>query len=92
MIVGLPLSLRRRGQRRRPARRVRSRSAWRERLGPAVPVELHDERFTTRMAQRLGDARSAEDSRAAAYLLEGWLAAASRSGARRRIGDGDRLG
>ena len=37
-----------------------------------VPVELYDERFTTRMAQqRAGSA--AEDSRAAAVLLEGWL-------------------
>jgi len=43
-----------------------------------VPVEMHDERFTTRMAQR-DDARSKadEDSRAAAHLLESWLAAQS---------------
>ena len=39
-----------------------------------VPVELHDERFTTRMAARTGG-RSSEDSRAAAHLLESWLAA-----------------
>jgi putative holliday junction resolvase len=38
-----------------------------------VPVELYDERFTTRMAQRAGGAAD-EDSRAAAILLEGWLA------------------
>ena len=39
-----------------------------------VPVELYDERFTTAVAQqRAGSA--AEDSRAAAVLLEDWLAA-----------------
>ena len=39
-----------------------------------VPVELHDERFTTRLAQRRPGA-AAEDSRAAAVLLEDWLRA-----------------
>ena len=49
-----------------------------------VPVELHDERFTTRMAQqRAGSA--AEDSRAAAVLLEGWLDRESRFGPDRAI-------
>jgi putative holliday junction resolvase len=47
-----------------------------------VPVELYDERFTTRLAQRTGErggrARSSEDSRAAAHLLESWLTARSR--------------
>ena len=38
----------------------------------AVPVELHDERFTTRIAARTGGT-AAEDSRAAAVLLEDWL-------------------
>ncbi len=38
-----------------------------------VPVELYDERFTTRLAERSGGLAS-EDSRAAAHLLEGWLA------------------
>ena len=37
-----------------------------------VDVTLHDERFTTRMAERFGGAGD-EDSRAAAHLLEGWL-------------------
>ena len=46
-----------------------------ERLGDRVPVELYDERFTTRIAQRSGGAATSEDSRAAAVLLEGWLAA-----------------
>jgi putative holliday junction resolvase len=46
------------------------------RLGEEVPVQLHDERFTTRIAQRLsGGSQAAEDSRAAAHLLEDWLAA-----------------
>jgi putative Holliday junction resolvase len=43
-----------------------------ERLG-AMPVELFDERLTTRMAQRTPGTAS-EDSRAAAHLLDGWLA------------------
>ena len=38
-----------------------------------VPVELYDERLTTRLAARTGG-RASEDSRAAAHLLEGWLA------------------
>lgn len=38
-----------------------------------VPVELYDERFTTRLAERTGG-RASEDSRAAAHLLEAWLA------------------
>jgi putative Holliday junction resolvase len=38
-----------------------------------VPVELYDERLTTRQAQRSGGDAD-EDSRAAAHLLESWLA------------------
>ena len=38
----------------------------------AVPVELYDERLTTKLAARLGG-RASEDSRAAALLLESWL-------------------
>jgi len=50
-------------------------------LGEKVPVELHDERFTTRLAQRTGgSARTSEDSRAAAHLLESWLAARAPEG------------
>jgi putative Holliday junction resolvase len=44
-----------------------------------VPVELYDERFTTRMAERSGGSAS-EDSRAAAHLLQGWLAAGVSAG------------
>ena len=77
VLVGLPLSLR--GEdtdQTREARRFARTLA--ERLD-GVPVEMHDERFTTRMAQRSGGgAASSEDSRAAAHLLESWLAARSR--------------
>lgn len=38
-----------------------------------VPVELHDERLTTQQAQRTGG-EADEDSRAAAHLLDSWLA------------------
>ena len=40
-------------------------------------MELYDERFTTRLAQRAGGGAS-EDSRAAAILLGEWLAPESR--------------
>jgi putative Holliday junction resolvase len=43
-----------------------------------VPVELYDERLTTKLASRSGG-RESEDSRAAAHLLEGWLAARGNS-------------
>jgi putative Holliday junction resolvase len=39
-----------------------------------VPVELYDERYTTRLAARSGG-QASEDSRAAAHLLESWLTA-----------------
>jgi putative pre-16S rRNA nuclease len=35
---------------------------------------MYDERFTTAIASRSGDSRTSEDSRAAAVLLEDWLA------------------
>ena len=41
-----------------------------------VPVELFDERFTTDLAEAGG--RAAEDARAAAHLLESYLAWSSR--------------
>lgn len=74
VIVGLPLALDGHDtEQTREAREFAERLA--ARLGEDVPVELHDERFTTRMAQRLeGDHAAAEDSRAAAHLLESWLA------------------
>jgi putative Holliday junction resolvase len=74
VIVGLPLSLR--GE--DTAQTVETREfagRLQRRLGGEVPVELYDERLTTRLAQRDPDPRTSEDSRAAAHLLEDWLAA-----------------
>lgn len=70
VVVGLPLSLS-----GADSDQTRETRAFAERLARAVPVpvELYDERFTTRMAQRDGG-RAAEDSRAAAHLLSDWLA------------------
>jgi putative Holliday junction resolvase len=70
VVVGLPLSLSGGDSAQTSAAREFARRLG-ERL--EVPVELYDERFTTALAQRAsGDA--AEDARAAAVLLEGWLA------------------
>jgi putative Holliday junction resolvase len=72
VVVGLPLSLS--GEEGPQALHTR---AWAQKLAarlPAVPVELHDERFTTRQAERTGG-RADADSRAAAHLLEAYLAA-----------------
>lgn len=77
VVVGLPLTMA--GEEGEQAGRAR---AFAERLGARieVPVELWDERLTTRQAERTGGGADA-DSRAAAHLLEAWLAAA---GARAR--------
>jgi putative Holliday junction resolvase len=45
-----------------------------------VPIEVYDERFTTGLARRTGG-RASEDSRAAAHLLESWLARRGAAGA-----------
>jgi putative transcription antitermination factor YqgF len=72
VVVGLPLSLR--GQDTEQTRETREFAAMlATRLGKRVPVELHDERFTTRIAGLIEHATTSEDSRAAAVLLEGWL-------------------
>jgi putative transcription antitermination factor YqgF len=75
VVVGLPLSLSGGDSAQTvEAREFAARLA--ERL--TVPVQLYDERFTTLLAQRdPGEPGSSEDSRAAAHLLEGWLAARS---------------
>ena len=78
VVVGLPLSLSGEDteQTRETRRFAESLAAL---LGDEVPVELYDERFTTRLAQRMeGPFTASEDSRAAALLLEGWLASRSR--------------
>lgn len=72
VVVGLPLTLA--GEEGQQAAETR---AYAERLGRqlGLPVALYDERLTTRQAARrpLGEARSDEDSRAAAHLLESYL-------------------
>jgi putative holliday junction resolvase len=69
VVVGLPLSLA--GGDTAQTRETREFAAvLAERL--PVPVELYDERFTTRLAER-SPGRASEDSRAAAHLLESWL-------------------
>jgi putative Holliday junction resolvase len=71
VIVGLPLGLS-----GADTDQTREARAWADRLSAAVrvPVELYDERFTTAIAARAGSDRTSEDSRAAAVLLEDWLA------------------
>ena len=73
VVVGLPLTLR--GEEGEQAAAARSFAGQ---LGRRldVPVELHDERLTTRLAQRSGGSGDT-DSRAAAHLLESYLAQAS---------------
>jgi putative Holliday junction resolvase len=92
VVVGLPLSLR--GEDTQQTRETREfvLRLTRELNDPpgragsgggragsgSIPVEMHDERFTTRMAQRMEGASADEDSRAAAHLLESWLTASHR--------------
>ena len=80
VVVGLPLSLS--GADTAQTEEARE---FADRLGRRlhVPVELYDERLTTRMAQRAAREgeeapRAGEDSRAAAHLLESWLQAWAR--------------
>jgi putative holliday junction resolvase len=78
VLVGLPLGLD--GGETDQTRETR---AFAERLsrglGEEIPVEMYDERFTTKLAKRTGSANgSSEDSRAAAHLLESWLTAQAR--------------
>ena len=73
VVVGLPLGLSGADtDQTREARGFAERLG--ERLGGRGPVELYDERFTTKIAARSGGATTAEDSRAAAVLFEDWLA------------------
>ena len=78
VVVGLPLSLSGEDTRQTTEARAFARRLA-DRLGAGIPVEMHDERFTTLLARRSADGASAgEDSRAAAHLLEGWLASRER--------------
>jgi putative holliday junction resolvase len=78
VVVGLPLGMSGADTAQtQEARAFAARLA--ERLGPGVPVELYDERLTTVQALRDGMGedrvpRASLDSRAAAHLLEAWLA------------------
>ncbi len=72
VVVGLPVSLN-----GTDSDQTREARAFADALRAAlsgVPVEMFDERFTTTIAARAGGARTSEDSRAAAVLLEDWLA------------------
>ena len=75
VVVGLPLTLR--GEEGAQARETSEFvEVLRERLD--VPVETYDERFTTTMAASAPSKSGSEDARAAAHLLESWLAWTSR--------------
>jgi putative Holliday junction resolvase len=73
IVVGLPLTLR--GERGEQARET---ELFVQTLRDVIeiPVELYDERFTTRLAEGGGDAE--EDARAAAHLLSSYLEWANR--------------
>ena len=74
VVVGLPVSLD--GTEGTQAATARDfAAALAKRLD--VPVETYDERLTTKLAaaSRRGGSRAAEDSLAAAHLLETWLTA-----------------
>ncbi len=72
VVVGLPLSLS--GGDSQQTREARSYAdRLRAALGAKIPVELFDERFTTTIAVDSGGSES-EDSRAAAVLLNDWIA------------------
>ncbi|MEI7888970.1 MAG: Holliday junction resolvase RuvX [Actinomycetes bacterium] len=71
VIVGLPLSMD--GGATEQTNRVQHFAAQLRKLLSPVDVEVFDERLTTKAAQEIGGT-SSEDSRAAAVLLERWLA------------------
>jgi putative Holliday junction resolvase len=74
VVVGLPLTL---GGDEGPQAAAARSFAGRVARAAGVPVDLYDERLTTRQAERTGGSAD-EDSRAAAHLLETWLAAKAR--------------
>jgi putative Holliday junction resolvase len=75
VVVGLPLTLR--GEAGAQAEETAAFVASLEALLD-VPVESFDERFTTALASSGPSSRAPEDARAAAHLLESWLAWTSR--------------
>jgi putative Holliday junction resolvase len=75
VVVGLPLTLA--GDEGEQAGEARSfAESLRQRV--QIPVDLYDERLTTRMAAATGG-KADEDSVAAAHLLESYLAAKART-------------
>ena len=76
VVVGLPLTLK--GER---GAQVEETALFVAALREAVdvPVESFDERFTTALAAAGPSARAPEDARAAAHLLESYLAWTSRA-------------
>ena len=76
IVVGLPLTLR--GEAGLQAEET-ARFVDTLRAAVSVPVESFDERFTTSIASRDPSSRAPEDARAAAHLLESYLAWADRS-------------
>jgi putative Holliday junction resolvase len=75
VVVGLPLTLR--GEHGAQAEETaRFVEALRDVV--SVPVEAFDERFTTALASSGPSSRAPEDARAAAHLLESYLAWTSR--------------
>jgi putative holliday junction resolvase len=71
VVVGLPLTLR--GEAGLQAEET-ERFVEALRASVSVPVERFDERFTTSLAARDPSAHAPEDARAAAHLLESYLA------------------
>jgi putative Holliday junction resolvase len=77
VVVGLPLSLS--GADSAQTREARAFAARLEAALAGPEVVLYDERFTTALAKRR-PGEAAEDSRAAAVLLEEWLQVRTGSG------------
>ncbi|MDQ3066016.1 MAG: Holliday junction resolvase RuvX [Actinomycetota bacterium] len=77
IVVGLPLTLR--GEAGLQAEETALFVAA-LRTAVDVPVESFDERFTTALAASGPSSKAPEDARAAAHLLESWLAWTSREG------------
>ena len=76
VVVGMPITLR--GER---GEQATATEQFVDRLREAtdVAVETFDERFTTALAARAPARDAPEDARAAAHLLETWLARAERA-------------
>lgn len=75
IVVGLPIGLG--GDETKQTAQSRSFAARLRSVAP-VPVDLHDERFTSRMADRTmaqTSTSASRDSLAACHLLESWLGA-----------------